>query len=183
LALVKSFVESHQGSVTAESNGLAQGSSFTVRLPRRQPQSEPLIIQSAKVRPPSQPAGVHLMIVEDDPDTLEMLRATMEARGFRVTSCESAAETLAAAAETRVDLIISDIGMPEMDGFGMIKKLRELAGYQEIPAIALSGYASQKDAKTALAAGFNAHVSKPVDPAELVIMVNGLLGKTVGAKS
>jgi CheY-like chemotaxis protein len=72
--------------------------------------------------------------------------------------------------------------MPDMDGFGMIKKLRELAGYQEIPAIALSGYASQKDAKTALGAGFNAHVSKPVDPAELVIVVNGLLGKTEGAK-
>lgn len=183
LALVRSFVESHKGSVAAESNGLEQGSSFTVRLPRRQPQSEPLTIQSEKVRPPSQGEGVHLMIVEDDPDTLEMLRATMEARGFRVTSCKSAAETLAAAAQTRVDLIISDIGMPEMDGFGMIKKLRELSGYQEIPAIALSGYASQKDAKSALAAGFNAHVSKPVDPAELVIVVNGLLGKTVGAKS
>lgn len=123
------------------------------------------------------------MIVEDDPDTLEMLRATMEARGFRVTSCGSAAETLAAAERTRVDLIISDIGMPEMDGFHMIKQLRELAGYQSIPAIALSGYASQKDAKAALAAGFNAHVSKPVDPAELVMMVNGLLEKTEGGKS
>jgi PAS domain S-box-containing protein len=183
LALVKSFVESHKGSVAAESDGLDQGSTFTVRLPRRQPQSEPLTTQSSTVPSPSHPEGVHLMIVEDDPDTLEMLRATMEARGFRVTSCESAAETLAAAAGTRVDLIISDIGMPEMDGFGMIKKLRELAGYQNIPAIALSGYASQKDTKAALAAGFNAHVSKPVDPAELVIVVNGLLGKTAGSKS
>ena len=123
------------------------------------------------------------MIVEDDPDTLEMLRATMEARGFRVTSCESAAETLAAAAQTRVDLIISDIGMPEMDGFHLIKQLREVEGYQAIPAIALSGYASQKDAKTALAAGFNAHVSKLVDPAELVIMINGLLDQTGAEKS
>jgi CheY-like chemotaxis protein len=82
-----------------------------------------------------------------------------------------------------VDLIISDIGMPEMDGFNLIRKLRELDGYQGVPAIALSGYASQKDARAALAAGFDAHVSKPVDPAELVIMVNGLLQKTSGAKS
>jgi CheY-like chemotaxis protein len=123
------------------------------------------------------------MIVEDDPDTLEMLRATLEARGFRVTACESAAETLAAAPGIRVDLIISDIGMPEMDGFHLIRKLREMAVYRDVPAIALSGYASKKDAKAALAAGFDAHVSKPVDPAELVIMVNGLLKKTTGVRS
>ncbi|MDX6385574.1 MAG: hypothetical protein QOK48_3147 [Blastocatellia bacterium] len=183
LALVKSFVESHKGSVAAESEGLNQGSSFIVRFPRQQPQSELQNPESERVPALAHPERVHLMIVEDDSDTLEMLRATMEARGFRVTSCESAAETLAAAARTRVDLVISDIGMPEMDGFHMIKQLRELDGYQAIPAIALSGYASQKDAMTAIAAGFNAHVSKPVDPAELVIMVNGLLEKAGGAKN
>jgi PAS domain S-box-containing protein len=182
LALVKSFVESHHGSVLVESNGLSQGSTFTVRLPRQPAEDEPHRQQSESVAP-SEPENVHLMIVEDDPDTLEMLSATMEARGFRVTSCASAAETLAAAARTRVDLIISDIGMPEMDGLSMIEQLRNVTGYEDVPAIALSGYASQKDAKTALAAGFNAHVSKPVDPAELVIIVNGLLEKTAGAKS
>ncbi len=170
LALVKSFVEAHNGTVTAESKGAGQGSRFTVRLP-----------QPERVHMQSQP--VHLMIVEDDPDTLEMLRATLEARGFRVTACQSAAETLEVAPGISVDLIISDIGMPEMDGFHMIRQLREVAGYQNIPAIALSGYASQKDAKAALAAGFNAHVSKPVDPAELVIMVNGLLEKKSGGKN
>jgi two-component system CheB/CheR fusion protein len=105
----------------------------------------------------------------------------LEARGFRVTSFESAAETLAGAPGTHVDLIISDIGMPEMDGFHMIEKLRLVPGYQDVPAIALSGYASQKDAKAALAAGFSAHVSKPVDPAELIILVNGLLQKRASA--
>ena len=169
LALVKSFVEAHNGTVEAESNGVDQGSRFTVRLPRRQTQVEPRVSSRLNLKPArNQPQGVHLMIVEDDPDTLEMLRATLEARGFRVTACESAAETLAAAPGTQVDLIISDIGMPEMDGFQMIKRLRELPGYQDVPAIALSGYASEKDADSALAAGFNAHVSKPVDPAELV---------------
>ncbi|HMG74942.1 MAG TPA: GAF domain-containing protein [Pyrinomonadaceae bacterium] len=183
LALVKSFVEAHRGTVKAESQGVDQGSRLTVSLPRRQTQVAPVGVDSEKVRPQSPPKSVHLMIVEDDPDTLEMLRATLEARGFHVTSFESAAETLAAAPGTHVDLIISDIGMPEMDGFHMIEKLRQVEGYQDIPAIALSGYASQKDAKAALAAGFDAHVSKPVDPAELVIMVNGLLEKTSATKS
>jgi len=139
--------------------------------------------QSEEASTEPAPKIVHLMIVEDDPDTLEMLRATLEARGFRVTACESAVQTLEVASANQVDLIISDIGMPEMDGFQMIKELREVEGYQNVPAIALSGYASQKDSKAALAAGFNAHVSKPVDPAELVIMVNGLLEKTSEAKN
>jgi len=172
LALVKSFVEAHNGKVEAESDGAGQGSLFRVRLPLQ---------RSEKAGTEPAPKIVHLMIVEDDPDTLEMLRATLEARGFRVTACESAAETLEVAAANQVDLIISDIGMPEMDGFQMIKRLREISGYQDVPAIALSGYASQKDARTALAAGFNAHVSKPVDPAELIVIVNGLLQKTSDA--
>ena len=74
-----------------------------------------------------------------------------------------------------MDLIISDIGMPVMDGFEMIRRLRELPVYQTVPAIALSGYASQKDAASAIAAGFNAHVSKPVDPRELIALVDQLL--------
>jgi PAS domain S-box-containing protein len=181
LALVKSFVEAHHGTVEVESGGTGQGSRFRVRLPLLRTQPETLQ-QSARAGTEAAPKIVHLMIVEDDPDTLEMLRATLEARGFSVTACESAAKTLEVASANQVDLIISDIGMPEMDGFQMIKQLREIQGYQNVPAIALSGYASQKDAKAALAAGFNAHVSKPVDPAELVIMVNGLLEKTSGKK-
>jgi PAS domain S-box-containing protein len=179
LALVKSFVDAHKGTVEAESRGPDQGSRFTVRLPLFPPQvatSQPEKIQA-------QSENSHLMIVEDDPDTLEMLRATMEARGFRVTACESAAETLAAAPGVRVDLIISDIGMPGMDGFNLIKQLREREVYRNVPAIALSGYASKKDAKAALAAGFDAHVSKPVDPAELILLVNGLLEKNSATRN
>ena len=182
LALVKSFVEAHNGTVIADSKGIDRGSRFTVTLPLLSPRVEPAPHPVEKTRTELAPDKVHLLIVEDDPDTLEMLRATLESRGFRVTACESAAETLAMAPGIHVDLIISDIGMPEMDGFHLIEKLRELAGYQDVPAIALSGYASQKDAKAALAAGFNAHVSKPVDPAELIIMVNGLLQSPSRAK-
>jgi PAS domain S-box-containing protein len=181
LALVKSFVEAHKGKVEVESQGLDRGSCFTVRLPR--PHSQHDIDRQPAVHAYAAPIETtyQLMIVEDDPDTLEMLRATLEARGFGVRAYESAAAALAAASEAEVDLIISDIGMPEMDGFHLIRKMREIPRYAEVPAIALSGYASQKDAKAALAAGFNSHVSKPVEPAELVITVNGLLQKKLSS--
>jgi PAS domain S-box-containing protein len=175
LALVRSFVEAHRGSVQVSSAGQGQGSRFTIRLPRRKGLGTPGEAQPAPQVDVS--ARAHLMIIEDDADTLEMLRATLESQGFRVTACDSAEETLRVAPESSVDLIISDIGMPAMDGFELIQRLRQLERYQTVPAIALSGYASHKDAKAALASGFNAHVSKPVEPSELIAMVNRLLLK------
>jgi PAS domain S-box-containing protein len=176
LALVKSFVEAHHGSVQADSAGQGHGSHFTIMLPRTKATVADASQTPAETR--AQAAPAHLMIIEDDADTLEMLRATLEAHGFEVTACESAAETLELAPANSVDLIISDIGMPDMDGFEMIKRLRELDQYKSVPAIALSGYASNKDAKSALAAGFDAHVSKPVDPAELLRLINQLVKKS-----
>lgn len=175
LALVKSFIEAHHGSVQVMSPGQGRGSRFTVRLPRRAGAGVPTETDRAPELDAA-PAA-HLMIIEDDPDTLEMLRATLASQGFRVTAFESAAETLEAAPENSVDLIISDIGMPAMDGFEMIKRLRQFEHYASVPAIALSGYASRKDAKAALASGFNAHISKPVEPSELIALVNRLLVK------
>ena len=174
LALVKSLVEAHHGMVEAESGGAGEGALFRVTLPLRTPEVAP---GNAAEKP--EPKGPHLMIVEDDQDTLEMLRGTLAARGFRVTACESAAQTLEVASANKVDLVLSDIGMPEMDGFQMIQRLREISGYEDVPAIALSGYASAKDARSALAAGFTAHVSKPIDPAELVALITTLLEGTV----
>ena len=175
LALVKSFIESHQGTIEAYSAGPGQGSRFTITLP---------YVDATTARPPHMPAKAsagpaagHLMLIEDDPDTLEILRATLELHGFRVTACESAAESLEVAPTIPVDLIISDIGMPHMDGFEMIQRLRELEDYESVPAIALTGYASQKDEKAALAAGFDAHISKPVDPAELLKLINRMIAK------
>jgi PAS domain S-box-containing protein len=180
LALVKSFVEAHKGTVEAESAGQGQGSRFSVRLPRQGPVAVPPA-RPTKIPADETSAKARLVVVEDDPDTLEMLKATLEARGFNVKTCNSAEEMLDCAEETDADLLISDIGMPEVDGFEMIKRLRKLKSYKNVPAIALSGYASMKDAETAIAAGFNAHVSKPVDPNELLTLVEGLLQKTPGA--
>jgi PAS domain S-box-containing protein len=181
LALVKSFVEAHKGRVEVESQGLGQGSRFTVHLPRKASLEVPSRSKrQAKIE--TVPAGARLMVVEDDPDTLEMLKATLEARGFQVTTRQSAAEMLATPPGP-VDLLISDIGMAEMDGFEMNKRLRKLPDFQNVPAIALSGYASQKDADSALVAGFNAHVSKPVDPRELIRLIEELLQKRARPES
>ena len=125
------------------------------------------------------PIGAHILIVEDDEDTLELLQSTFKAKGFRVTTCQSAPEALEIAPQNSIDLILSDIGMPHMDGFEMMKKLRELPNMHDVPAIALSGYATSKDTKMALAAGFNAHVSKPIEPAELLKTTSRLLKKAV----
>ena len=182
LALVKSFVESHHGTVQAESAGQGYGSRFTVTLPRLK-DATATAAQDGRREPAQEVStAARLMVIEDDADTLEMLRANLEKQGFHVTAYESAADSLRAAAKQPFDLIISDIGMPKMDGFEMIKQLRQSDGYKTVPAIALSGYASRKDIKTALASGFDAHVSKPVDPAELLSLIKELLGQSAKQK-
>src|SRR5439155_18524126 len=119
LALVKSFVEAHQGTVAAASAGQGFGSRFTITLPCTAALAADEWETTAV--PHARPAAAHLMIIEDDPDTLEMLRATLERHGFRVTACESAEETLRGVPTNTVELFISDIGMPKMDGFERIR--------------------------------------------------------------
>ena len=174
LALVRSFVESHHGTVEAESEGPGHGSRFTVRLPRWKAELPAAVTDGAR-EIESSGHGAHILIVEDDEDTLELLQSTFKAKGFQVTTCQSAAEALDIVPRKSIDVIVSDIGMPHMDGFDMMKQLRQLPDTRAVPAIALSGYASEKDIRKSLAVGFDAHISKPVDPTELVGTINKLL--------
>jgi CheY-like chemotaxis protein/nitrogen-specific signal transduction histidine kinase len=183
LALVKSFVESHHGTVEAGSGGVGRGSRFTVRLPRKERQNEAVAGEQQAAGLRVETRSAHILVVEDDEDTLELLQSTFKAKGYRVTTCQSAAEALQIAPANSVDLILSDIGMPHMDGFEMMKELRQLPNMKDVPAIALSGYASSKDARTALAVGFNAHMSKPVAPAELLVTIDQLLQKASQEKT
>jgi signal transduction histidine kinase/CheY-like chemotaxis protein len=178
LALVKSFTEAHHGTIEAQSGGIGHGSRFTVRLPRRKALAQAAATTTGGAPAETKPSQAHILIVEDDEDTLELLQSTFRTKGFRVTTCQSAQEALEIAPANSVDLILSDIGMPHMDGFEMMKELRQLPTMTEVPAIALSGYVSQKDTRMALDAGFNAHISKPVEPAELLRTIARLLEKS-----
>ena len=174
LSLVQSFVEAHQGTVEATSGGVGEGSTFTIRLPRegvveRHPEKASNRA-NAKVG-----EAVCILIVEDQQDTLEMLAASFRSRGFETIACTSAAEALDCIGRQQFDILISDIAMPDMDGLELIRELRSRPELGPVPAIALTGYASQTDAKAAISAGFDLHLSKPIDPSDLLIAVNNLI--------
>ncbi len=174
LALVKSFVEAHHGKIEAKSEGAGKGSVFVVTLPREHAENH-----SANIALRAGPAGARVpsrvLLVEDQPDTLEMLTATLQTNGYEVLACESAIYAMDVAAREKFDILISDIGMPAMDGFQLVKALRSRENDEDIPAIALTGYASRQDADAAIAAGFDLHLSKPIDPSALVEAVEKLL--------
>jgi PAS domain S-box-containing protein len=179
LALVKSFVEAHGGSVRAESAGPGRGSRFTVALPSVE--SDVARRSSGDLAPsadgPCAERTCHVLLVEDAPDTLEMLKVAFEARGYTTAACATPEEALSVAESGRFDIIVSDIGLPRIDGYELLARLREMPHLRGVPALALTGYAAQKDAEAALAAGFDAHLPKPVDPAELAERMDQLTRK------
>jgi PAS domain S-box-containing protein len=179
LAIVRNLIEMHGGSVTATSPGEDQGSAFAAHLPR--------IGASASTQPGagkhrSTPeellaplGGLHVLIVDDQPDTLTFLALSLQKQGARVSTASSAHEALACVAQDRPDVLISDIGMPEDDGYFLIHKLRATeearAPAKPIPAIALTAFARSSDAEQALQAGFQRHIAKPVDIPLLVATI------------
>ncbi|HEV7904254.1 MAG TPA: ATP-binding protein [Pyrinomonadaceae bacterium] len=189
LSIVRQLVELHGGMVSVESAGEGQGATFTVQLPlmvtRRSDAGD-----AARRHPtagggdtsfdcPPSLTGLRVLIVDDEPDTRALLRKVLEGCGSEVTTAGSSAEALAAFVESKPDVLISDIGMPEEDGYELIGKLRTLeAGAGRIPAIALTAYARVEDRVRALNAGFQVHVPKPIEPAELVAVVASLTGRT-----
>jgi len=176
LALVKSFVEAHGGTVEAASAGARKGSKFTVRLPL-QPAFKSLSYAPARLETAAGTPAWRVMIVEDQPDTLEMLAQTFRGGGFEVLPCMSALEALELSKRTGFDLLISDVAMPVMDGLSLVRELRQRFDSNTLPAIALTGYASEADAKSALAAGFSLHLAKPVDLLELTRTAESLLSQ------
>jgi CheY-like chemotaxis protein len=175
LSLVKSFVEAHGGTIEASSEGQQRGSTFKVTLPRKRTD-----VEDSHDRPALSPVNhsaqqARILIVEDQPDTLEMLAAVFERRGYHVITADSAELALTLLEHDDIDVLISDLGMPTMDGLQLIKTLRGNKELRRTPAIALTGYASQKDAEAALTAGFDLHLSKPVDPNDLIEAVERLL--------
>jgi signal transduction histidine kinase/CheY-like chemotaxis protein len=197
LSIARHLVELHGGSVEARSDGVGKGASFHVRLP-----ISPLVSTTVGVvkmpataarpgeivRPPVL-VGSSILVVDDEGDVRDLLRFVLESCGMEVHDAGGAREALAKVEARRFDLIVSDIGMPEEDGYFFIRGLRTIADKEKagIPAIALTAFARGDDRRRALLEGFNAHLAKPVEPAELLLTLADLAqpartGQSVGRR-
>jgi CheY-like chemotaxis protein len=187
LAVARHLVELHGGTITAESEGLGQGSVFTVDLPLAQERRDPARAEERRLEVERRHSrsgvvrldGVHVLLVEDDDDSRKLLGTILKRYGARVTSTKSAAEALRVFESELPDLLISDIGMPDEDGYQLIRKLRALPVEKggQTPAIALTGYASRKDRERALTAGYHQHMAKPIEQVDMIAAIASLIGR------
>ncbi len=187
LSIVKQLVELHGGSVSAESAGRGKGSKFTVELPiveanvepagaaREQPQRS-VSDDLAGTFPATSLEGIRVLVVDDEPDARALIERLLKECSAAVTTASSASEALEHMERSKPDVLISDIGMPENDGYALIRAIRRLEGKgAAIPAIALTAYARAEDRMKAVEAGYQLHLAKPVDPLKLVSMVTSLI--------
>ena len=190
LSLVKHLVELHGGTVSGMSAGLGQGSTFTVQLP----------VSVVQVQPPSRPRpeprsaedpdigsvkpvslrDVHVLVVDDDEESRELASLVLTNAGAETRTAPSAREAMALLEEWPPDVLVSDLEMPEEDGFSLLRRARRasLLRNRKLPALALTAYGRSEDRVRVLAAGFNLHLAKPADPTELVLAVASLVGRT-----
>jgi signal transduction histidine kinase len=189
LAIVRHLVELHGGTVLAESDGLGQGATFTVTLPVRavmdsSAAGERVVDASevASAAPAGCLEGLHVVAVDDQEEARILIQAVLGRYGAKVTTCSSAEEVIATVARERPDVLLADIGMPLIDGYELIRRIRALPahGAQPLPAVALTAYGSAHDRSKALAAGYWEHVAKPIIPDALVRIVAGVAGRAVG---
>jgi CheY-like chemotaxis protein len=167
LSIVRHLVELHGGRMSADSPGAGLGSTFTVYLPTRQPDERPPADLTLPIdRPRTRPLdldGTHVLIVDDERDARDLLRAMLSGTGARISEADSAAEALRAHAADRADLILADVAMPVQDGYAMMRSIRSLAREgSDLRSVAISAYARREDRQRALRAGFNEHLCKPV---------------------
>lgn len=182
LAIVRHLVELHKGVIFAQSPGTEQGATFTVRLPLLQDNRSSRGSREAtgEISSPvaSTPlAGLTVLVVDDEADTRNFLSFMFEDYGAIATAVASVDEALAVFEQTKPDILISDIGLSQQDGYTLIRKLRSLEPEKggRIPAIALTAYTREEDRLEALSAGFQQHLSKPIDPTKLITVVASLL--------
>jgi CheY-like chemotaxis protein len=189
LAIVRELVELHGGTVSVSSKGEGEGAAFTVSLPllplRREPESDMPRVYPAADEPdalldyPLELSDLRILLVEDEADSRELLNLVLSSCGAIVSTASSVAEAFKLIQNERFDVLVSDIGMPEEDGFSLIRKIRALPVEQggKVPAIALTAYARTEDRIQSMRAGFQMHMSKPVENTELVTAVANLAGR------
>ncbi|HEX6323321.1 MAG TPA: response regulator [Vicinamibacterales bacterium] len=184
LSIVRHLVELHGGRTTAESDGEGRGSTFAVHLPLAATSSlvkDYAATTSAALEDLPSLEGVHVLLVEDEKDARTLTTTLLERQGARVTAAATAAEALAALEAEVPDVLLSDIAMPGMDGYELIRQVREKDEWSRIPAAALTAFVSPTDRGRALLAGFDTHVPKPVEPAELMAVVAALADRRPAA--
>lgn len=174
LAIVRHLVELHGGRVYATSEGNGKGATFTVQLPTQK--ISPISAEDAAGSQefPSL-AGLRVLVVDDDLDNRELIAFILEQQQAQVTMAESAAVAFNVITQSDIDILVSDIGMPEEDGYSLIRRVRTLQSLQKrrVPAIALTAFAKE-DQQEATTAGFQRHLSKPVSPSDLIDAVASL---------
>jgi PAS domain S-box-containing protein len=185
LSIVRHIVEMHGGSVHGSSDGEGKGAIFRVRLPvmivddrvAHEPREHPRTEKQAPLTTLARLTGIRVLAVDDEEDALGLLRVVLEAAGAEVITKSSALEALSRIAEIKPDAIVVDLGMPEMDGFEFVARLRAStdANVVDIPAVALTAFARSEDRTKALESGFEMHLAKPVEPGELVASVATLV--------
>ena len=187
LAIVRHIVELHGGGVRVVSEGEGRGATFVVELPTALPRASAVDEVTDSTAPTEalfgasrRLAGVRILVVDDDRDTLDTLRAVLTGSGAEVRVAETAADAFAGITGWRPDVLVTDIGMPVEDGYSLIARVRALPREQggQTPALALTAYARSEDRVRALSAGFQMHLAKPVEPAELVATLGAIAGWT-----
>ena len=174
--------------MSAESSGLGGGSTFTVDLPMAEERRDPARaderrreverrrnVTGEKVRLD----GIHVLVVEDDDDSRKLLGTMLKQQGAQVSSAASAKDAFSLFCEKLPDVVISDLGMPDEDGYELIQKIRALSQQAggTTPAIALTGYATRKDRERSLASGYQLHIAKPIEQSELISAISALIKK------
>ena len=180
LSIVKHLVEMHAGTVRAHSDGRGTGATFTVTLPVRSATRQLTLDAPMAPMGAGLLAGFRILAVDDDPDTLELLHSTLLAAGAQARVAANADDALAACLSSEPDAIVSDIGMPGRDGYMLIQEVQEALGSRAPRvAVAVSAYATTRDRQKALAAGFQQHIAKPIDPEGLVRTLHTLLNRRI----
>jgi PAS domain S-box-containing protein len=176
LAIARHLIEIHGGTIRAESEGKGQGSSFTIRFPlldSRIKTTSDLKLETISLGNQQCLSGVHVLVVDDDEDTLEMMTTALTSRKAKVTAVCSAGEAINVIKNHRPDVLVSDIAMPGEDGYGLIAKVRSMDtdSATAIPAVAITAYAKDEDRQRALDSGFQIYLAKPVELSELISVV------------
>lgn len=182
LALVKSLVELHEGSVSAHSRGLNLGSEFSVRLPRYK-HSLQLSVSNVKNHALVYEGALSILVVDDNVDAANTLAAVMESTGHTVLTGHSGKEAIELATSQGFDVLFLDIGLPDMDGYELAKKIREIKGCEGAVLVALTGYGQPQDKELASEAGFDVHLTKPADFARLMKILSDASAHPRGSPS